>query len=249
MLVDTAHNNLVAFYDVLRSSTRILALCGSGLSAASGLPTSSSLGGFWRGYRIANLVTKRAFEMDPGVVWLYFGYKRHKCLQADPNAAHWALAALAKANENFFCLTQNVDSENLRLLDPYHRVKNIPVADLPKCPKCTAGIQRPAVVWYGEDLDKTVLEGVDDWMNKGNADLVLVIGTSAATWPAASYIMKAKRLGARLVVIKPDAETQAVLQKLEPGDFAFGRDVAECLPVLLEPVIGAFHGNGELRKE
>ena len=112
MRVDEPHNDLVAFYDVLRSSTRIVALCGSGLSAASGLPTSCSLGGYWRSYRIANLTTKRAFEMDPGVVWLYFGYKRHICLQADPNAAHWALAALARANESFLCITQNVDSES-----------------------------------------------------------------------------------------------------------------------------------------
>lgn len=51
--------------------------------------------------------------MDPGLVWLFYGYRRHMALNAKPNAAHYALAELAKRNNNFLCLTQNVDSESL----------------------------------------------------------------------------------------------------------------------------------------
>lgn len=49
--------------------------------------------------------------MDPGLVWLFYGYRRHQSLIKQPNPGHKALAELAQRNPNFLCLTQNVDSE------------------------------------------------------------------------------------------------------------------------------------------
>lgn len=109
----STYNNVEAFHKVLRSSRRILALCGAGLSASSGLPTFRGAGGYWRHHDATKLATMEAFEMDPGLVWLFYGYRRHMALNAKPNAAHYALAELAKRNNNFLCLTQNVDSESL----------------------------------------------------------------------------------------------------------------------------------------
>lgn len=105
------HNDIEAFHEVLRSSRRILALCGAGLSASSGLPTFRGAGGFWRNYDATQLATVRAFKMDPGMVWLFYAYRRHLALKAEPNSGHRALAALARRNPDFLCLTQNVDSE------------------------------------------------------------------------------------------------------------------------------------------
>jgi NAD-dependent SIR2 family protein deacetylase len=105
------HNNMNDFHAALRSSRRILALCGAGLSAASGLPTFRGAGGLWRNNDATALATPRAFRADPGLVWLFYGYRRHMSLRAEPNAAHRALAALADNMEDFLCLTQNVDGE------------------------------------------------------------------------------------------------------------------------------------------
>ena len=105
------HNDIEAFHEVLRSSKRILALCGAGLSAASGLPTFRGAGGYWRNYDATSLATMNAFRTDPGLVWLFYGYRRHMSLKAKPNDAHRALAELAKLDKDFVCLTQNVDSE------------------------------------------------------------------------------------------------------------------------------------------
>lgn len=104
------HNDIDAFHDVLRSSKRILALCGAGLSASSGLPTFRGAGGMWRNHNATDLATMDAFEDDPGLVWLFYSYRRHMSLRAEPNPAHYALAALARENKDFLCLTQNVDS-------------------------------------------------------------------------------------------------------------------------------------------
>lgn len=105
------HNDVEAFHQVLRSSRRMLALSGAGLSASSGLPTFRGAGGYWRNYDATSLATVRAFRTDPGMVWLFYAYRRHLGLKAEPNPGHKALAALARRNLDFMCLTQNVDSK------------------------------------------------------------------------------------------------------------------------------------------
>jgi NAD-dependent deacetylase sirtuin 5 len=99
------------FHDVLTSSKRILALCGAGLSAASGLGTFRGAGGMWRNHQATTLATPEAFEKDPGLVWLFYSYRRHMALKAKPNAGHFALVELSKKMRGFVTMTQNVDGE------------------------------------------------------------------------------------------------------------------------------------------
>lgn len=56
----------------------------------------------------------------------------------------------------------------LPLLDPYHRIKHIPEEELPKCPSCKEGLQRPGVVWFGEMLDPNITDQADDFLMKGH---------------------------------------------------------------------------------
>lgn len=106
-----ARTSIEEFQDLIKSSNRILALCGAGLSVASGLPTFRGTGGLWRNQEPTSLATPEAFEKDPALVWLFYAWRRHMCLEAQPNEGHYALAELAKRKENFMCLTQNVDGE------------------------------------------------------------------------------------------------------------------------------------------
>lgn len=100
---------LLTFNRYLLDCGRILALCGAGLSAASGLPTFRGAGGLWRTHNAMKLATPEAFKEDPGLVWQFYSYRRHMALNASPNGAHHALAKLAKQKPDFLCLTQNVD--------------------------------------------------------------------------------------------------------------------------------------------
>ena len=104
-------SSIPEFQAVLKSSKRILALCGAGLSAASGLDTFRGAGGMWRNYQAMSLATPEAFERDPGLVWLFYSYRRHRALQATLNPGHYALVELAKKMPGFVTLTQNVDGE------------------------------------------------------------------------------------------------------------------------------------------
>lgn len=128
--------------------------------------------------------------------------------------------------------------QTLPLLDPSRRLPRIDPADLPHCPSCKRGLLRPGVVWFGEALDDAMLSGVDAWIAEGKVDLMIVVGTSAQVWPAAGYILEAHKAGARICTVNPEAEDRGQMSKVKRGDFAFGRDAAEVLPLLLEPVIG-----------
>lgn len=277
----------------LPTARRILALCGAGLSASSGLPTFRGAGGLWRSHDATSLATPEAFAADPGLVWLFYAYRRHMALRAQPNAGHLALAKLAaeQAGVDFLCLSQNVDGLHVRaghdgrrlrllhgslfdikcsagcgwvernnfddplwpvleaasrdlppeenpLLDADVPLPRIDRGEIPLCPNCKKGLQRPGVVWFGEGLDGDMLEEVDGWIDEKEVDVVLVVGTSAVVWPAAGYVERARGRGTSVVHVNPDVSGV----RLRKGDFALQGDAGKILPVLLEPVIGKLEG-------
>jgi NAD-dependent SIR2 family protein deacetylase len=65
----------------------------------------------WRNHQATTLATPEAFRADPGLVWLFYSYRRHRALQAKPNAGHIALVKLAEKMPGFITLTQNVDGK------------------------------------------------------------------------------------------------------------------------------------------
>lgn len=115
--------DLDSFQEHLGKSTRILALLGAGLSASSGLPTFRGAGGLWRTHDAVQLATPEAFEVDPGLVWQFYSYRRHMALKAKPNSAHYALAELARKKEGFLTLSQNVDGLSPRAHHPAEQLK------------------------------------------------------------------------------------------------------------------------------
>jgi NAD-dependent SIR2 family protein deacetylase len=131
-----------------------------------------------------------------------------------------------------------------KLLDPEEELAKIPREELPHCSQCKTGFKRPGVVWFGESLDGEMLAGVDRWIEEGEVDVVLVIGTSAIVWPAAGYVHKARGPGTSIVTVNLDAESPENVGELGPRDFAFAGDAAELLPQLLEPVIGLLKEDG-----
>ncbi|KAI7353924.1 SIR2 family histone deacetylase [Hortaea werneckii] len=107
-----------SFHEYLSKSKRVLALLGAGLSASSGLPTFRGAGGLWRTHNSTDLATPEAFRENPGLVWQFYSYRRHMALQAQPNAAHYALAELARKMPGFQALSQNVDGLSQRADHP-----------------------------------------------------------------------------------------------------------------------------------
>ncbi|KAK4549507.1 hypothetical protein LTR36_006504 [Oleoguttula mirabilis] len=112
-----------SFHAHLSKSTRVLSLLGAGLSATSGLPTFRGAGGLWRTHDSISLATPEAFDANPGLVWQFYSYRRHMAMQAQPNAAHYALAELSRKMPGFMTLSQNVDGLSQRADHPREQLQ------------------------------------------------------------------------------------------------------------------------------
>lgn len=114
------------FIKHLNKSKRILALCGAGLSAPSGIPTFVDSGTYWKNHKAASLSSIDAFEANPGPVWSYFADRRRLALKAKPNRAHVALSGLATKKggngKGVKVLTQNIDGLSQRAGHPRERL-------------------------------------------------------------------------------------------------------------------------------
>ncbi|KAK4894803.1 hypothetical protein LTR49_028342 [Elasticomyces elasticus] len=131
---------LASFHDHLKKSTRVLALLGAGLSAASGLPTFRGVEGLWRTHDPFSLATPEAFDADPALVWQFYSSRRQMASSAQPNAAHYALARLATKMPGFQALSQNVDGLSERANHPQKQLQllhgtlfEVRCTDLEKC--------------------------------------------------------------------------------------------------------------------
>jgi hypothetical protein len=88
---------------------RVLVLTGAGVSAESGIATFRGKDGYWRNLDPIRLATPEAFTRDPELVWQWYRERRQRIRNAQPNAAHEAIAKLAQCADEFLLVTQNVD--------------------------------------------------------------------------------------------------------------------------------------------
>ena len=177
---------------------KIVVLTGAGISAESGLKTFRDSDGLWENYRVEDVATPEAWHRDFRLVLEFYNQRRKQVLEAQPNAAHKALAELEKKFE-VFVITQNIDdlheragSKNVlhlhgeilkaRSTEDESLVYEVEGWELKEGDRCEKGSQlRPHIVWFGEmvpELERAARIAT-------TADIFLVIGTSLQVYPAA----------------------------------------------------------------
>ena len=203
----------------LGEAARVAVLTGSGVSAASGIPTFRGAGGLWRRYRAEDLATPQAYARDPNLVWEWYKMRFGTVAAAEPNEAHRALAELERKVPDFTLVTQNVDGlheragseqvlelhgnltksrcERCRRVDGLRADFHIP----PRCSLCGARA-RPNVVWFGEALPQEAFAAAVGAF--AGAEVALVVGTSALVEPAASLGRLAAQRGAFVIEVNPE---------------------------------------------
>jgi NAD-dependent deacetylase len=213
-------------------SENLFVLTGAGISAESGLGTFRDRDGqgIWARFDPMKLATPEAFARDPDAVLAFYDLRRRNLLNAEPNAAHRALARLEQAltarGGHLTLVTQNIDdlherAGSRRVIHMHGELLKArcqrcgAVRQWPKdlspvdaCPDCgRAGGLRPDVVWFGEmpmrmnDIDRALR----------NADLFVAIGTSGAVYPAAGFVAEAHAYGIRTCEINLEAADNAHL--------------------------------------
>lgn len=232
--------------DRLRCARQVVAFCGAGLSAASGLPTfREAQTGLWARYRPEDLATPEAFRRDPTTVWRWYAERRRKAAAAAPNPGHYALVALADRLAELTIVTQNVDGLQQRAGSIYvvefhgnlfedrcfaeDRRLDVDEMDTttepPQCRYC-GGPVRPGVVWFGEMIPTAALDRASAAVN--TADVFMSIGTSSQVYPAAGLAGAARQAGATLVEINPQQTPHSNI-----ADFLIVESAATALPRLV----------------
>lgn len=215
---------VVELREVLAGAQRVAALTGAGISAESGIPTFRSKDGLWKNYSPEQLATPDAFARDPRLVWEWYDWRRGVIQKAQPNAGHFALAELERSIPTFELITQNVDGLHDRagsknILKLHGDIWEVRCRDCggvernettaaahygtlpPRC-RC-GGLLRPGVVWFGESLPDEVWEHALE--AAAQAQVLMVVGTSAVVYPAAGLAEVARKAGARVAVVNPEA--------------------------------------------
>ncbi|MFN3323472.1 MAG: SIR2 family NAD-dependent protein deacylase [Bryobacteraceae bacterium] len=210
-------NTLEQACEWLRQADAVVALTGAGISAESGIPTFRGAGGLWKQYRPEELATPEAFARDPRLVWEWYDWRRGLIAQASPNQGHYALVDLERRCRRFTLVTQNVDglhdragSRNILKLHgdiwtlrctacgKESRNERPSLPELP--PRCSCGgLLRPGVVWFGEALPEKVWS--DAQAAARQAEVLLVVGTSAVVYPAIGLVPIARSAGARVIEV------------------------------------------------
>jgi NAD-dependent protein deacetylase/lipoamidase len=222
----------------LRDARSVCVFTGAGMSAESGIPTfRDALIGLWARFDPAALASEEGFRADPQLVWDWYAERRDGVRRAQPNAGHLAVATFAAAHAGrVTVITQNVDDlhqragcpDAIRLhgdilqdrwlepcahhpaCDPAQAAAGRP----PRCGRC-GNLVRPGVVWFGELLPPGAMEAAEAAARQ--CELMLVVGTSGAVWPAAGLALTARRAGAFVVIVnlhssEIDDQAHAVLR-------------------------------------
>jgi NAD-dependent deacetylase len=200
----------------------LVVLTGAGMSAESGIPTfRDAMTGLWSRFDPAELASEEGFRAQPQRVWQWYAERRDGVRRAQPNAGHLALAAFERRHPGVLAVvTQNVDDlhqragnrDAIRLhgdilhdrwLDRCTRQPPCSAAAAatgapPRCAECS-NLVRPGVVWFGEMLPAQALARAEQAARQ--CEVMLVVGTSGAVWPAAGLAGAARRAGAWVAIV------------------------------------------------
>jgi NAD-dependent deacetylase len=223
MAARTQVNVIEEVRERLRAARKVFVLTGAGVSAESGVPTFRGGGdtAVWKGMPFYEISSAGMVERDLPEVWAWFDYRLGALQDLRPNPAHDAIARWQDRFQDFTLATQNIDglhaaAGSRKVLELHGNVWTARCtgcgfrSDLrkldatirpPVCADC-GGLMRPDVVLFGEMLPYGVFESAA--RRAAEADVCLVVGTSALVYPAASLPELAQLSGAFVVEVNPE---------------------------------------------
>ena len=238
---------------MVTAARNVVAITGAGISTPSGIPDfRSPHSGVWHDADPLKVASIFAFRQSPELFYNWIRPYSHLFLEAQPNPAHYALAALEREHKLKAIITQNID-------DLHYKAGSKTVYELhghlreATCLRCyetedaagiferfvrdgqlprhhCGGVLKPNVILFGEQLP--VRELVQAQLAVKEADLTLVVGSSLEVAPASDLPVLALENGARLLII--NYQPTFLDQK---ADLVINANIAEVLPRIVGLVL------------
>ena len=207
---------------------KIVVFTGAGVSADSGIATFRDADGLWANYRIEDVCTPEALRNNRAQVIEFYNLRRRESLTKRPNEGHYAIASMEEWAD-VEVVTQNVD--NLHEQAGSTRVTHLHGELMKLRSECNpdliydindgweqsldargedGALLRPHIVFFGESVPMfdTACKIV------AKADILVVVGTSLAVYPAASLVHYVRREIPIYLVDPGNPETQLIRNPL-----------------------------------
>ena len=214
---------------IIVESRYVVALVGAGLSTESGIPTFRGPNGLWTRLGQPSTRSYELFLEDPAAWWEQYLDRdadparaefREAIERAEPNLGHFALAELEALGILKRTITQNVDDLHARAgservaeihgsrtklrcvgCEARWHLEEYPIERYPpRCDRC-GGLVKSDTVMFGEPIPAKVLDLC--FKETDRSDCMIVAGTSATVYPAASFPEIVKSRGGRIVEANP----------------------------------------------
>ena len=207
--------------ELIEARRPCVVLTGAGVSTESGIPDFRSPTGIWAEFDPLEYASLDAFRADPAKVWSFYAPRFSMLTEAEPNAAHVAIAELERRGFVRAVITQNIDLLHERagshdVIEVHGSIRTssclncgaaYPLAevaaqletrDAPVCPQCGA-VLKPDVVFFGEMLPEAAIDRA--YALAGEAGLLLVVGSALEVWPVAELPLVTRRAGGSVAIV------------------------------------------------
>ena len=196
---------------------RIVVFTGAGVSADSGISTFRDADGLWANYRIEDVCTPEALVHNRATVIEFYNMRRKESLTKVPNAGHLAIASMEEWAD-VCVITQNVDNLHERagskhVVHLHGELMKLRSEDNPDLiydindgweqsldARAEDGaLLRPHIVFFCESVP--MFEPACRIVAK--ADILIIIGTSLAVYPAASLVQYVRDREVPIYLVDP----------------------------------------------
>ena len=203
---------------------KLVVLTGAGISAESGISTFRSNNGLWDNHKVEDVASIEGWYRNPALVLDFYNARRAQLFTVKPNAAHLAIASLEE-EWNVTVVTQNVDNlheragstrvthlhgELMKLRSQRNPDLIVPIDGWEQKLDDRAedgALLRPHIVFFGESVpmfDRACEIAA-------SADVMIVVGTSLAVYPAAMLVRYAKS-GVPIYVVDPGNPDTSIIR-------------------------------------
>jgi len=218
------------------AAERVVIFSGAGISTQSGIPDFRSPGGVWSQMKpiyFQDFIASRAARRE---AWNRVFNRTAGWTGKAPNEGHYACAQLVRSGKVSSVITQNVDNLHQESGVAEHQVIELHGnASYAKCLQCDAqyayetlqpqweadqdlvctacsGLVKSATISFGQAMP-------EDKMRQAEAqacacDLMLVLGSSLAVYPAANIPLIAKQNGAKYIIVNREPTEQDIYADL-----------------------------------